>query len=401
MGNKLYDRRDPNSLIDASITSIPTYLKSYLKGDPVTKFDPYRFMGYTDRDPQLNYYFRKRACCSNNRPVSFTLPTIVSGSKKIEDGKEVTLYKPDINGNEVKATTLRFKVFTDQEYAQGDVCKLDDMNYKKTSASEINPQCDSFYDAFCASVHEKRTASHPQKSESLERSYGLYNGNDVRDPIINPTMSFNEFEDCNCQNSIFIKEPEFKSLKDTNGNALLDKNETPQLADNNCKSNVNDQKSYVKSKQNDRPVCINIRSVDIVSLGPGALMTSNQTCNINTNDSKDPLCLNTSQTDIGKADATSDILLSQKCVVGSGGSSGGSGGSSGGSGGGSGSGSGSKPSPAPKTGISAYLTTTNLLIFGGIAIGIFILIIIIVVVKKRKKKMALNANAGPSSDYYD
>jgi len=168
MGNKLIDKEDTNSLIGNEKTSIPTYLTSYLKGDPAKGFDPYRFMGYTERDPQLNYYFRKRACCSNNRPVSFSLPTIVNNEGK-----------PDINGNAVKATTLRFKVFTDQEYAQGDVCKIGPRDYKKTSAGQINPQCDSFYDAFCSSVHEKRKASHPQKSEMLQRSYGLYNENDV------------------------------------------------------------------------------------------------------------------------------------------------------------------------------------------------------------------------------
>jgi hypothetical protein len=383
MGNKLIDREDPNSLIGDEKTSIPRYLKSYLKGDPATGFDPYRFMGYTDRDPQLNYYFRKRACCSNNRPVSFSLPSIVDDTGK-----------PDINGNTVKATTLRFKVFTDQEYAQGDVCKIGSRDYKKTSAGQINPQCDSFYDAFCNSVHEKRSAAHPGKSELLKRSYGLYNENTERDWQVNPTMSFNEFEDCNCLSSIFVKEPEFKKLKDGTGQPLLDKNETPQLADNNCKSNVNDQKSYVKSKQNDRPVCINIASID-TNVMKNSTAAITQTCNIP--GGQDPLCLNTGQANVGKSDASSDATISQKCGKGptSGPSSGPSSGPT--------SGSGSKPSPAPapKTGISKYLTTTNLLIFGGIGIGIFVLIIIIIIVKKRKNKMALTTNAGPSSDYYD
>ena len=172
-------------------------------------------------------FYQKRACCNNNTPIRFSLPSI---------GKN------DKDQNVIVPTVLETKIFTDDEFKDPNVCKFDDADFKKTDQKNENQGCNFFYGKFCNSIYDSRSVG---TSDQLIKYYGPYENNDEKS--LENKLPLNEFRDCNCLNSKYIRDPYYeKELGKENTSLNIDS--LAQNADKRCFNNVvkGIQKAYTR-----------------------------------------------------------------------------------------------------------------------------------------------------------
>jgi len=172
--------------------------------------------------------FKKRACCLKNNIVVASLPSAV-------DGK-------------VYPTQVNIKVFPTENDITDAACTFpgDSGSYKDTltrrdqGGKPSSNICKNFYNNYCNKVYDLRK----DNEYNIHRSYGSFVdlASENADPNLRAAGVGNPFVDCNCANSIYIKEK--LDIVGAGGGSVPDPKIIVQSNDTRCGSNLS-QQSYI------------------------------------------------------------------------------------------------------------------------------------------------------------
>ena len=206
---------------------------------------------------------KKRACCRNTIEVPISLPSYDSISGK--------LYP----------TVINIKVFNDKSQITERACTFENndkflqTNNTAGSGYESGETCSNFYRTFCNSVYDSRR----DYTDLYARSYGKQ---EYLDELgLNKTLADlhvgNQYLDCGCLNSIYIKSPQLFTYDD-------DALKPTQLAQNKDKfcldksPNTTFIENY--SKLQSLNICVNSVTLDKSSIA--GYVGVSQNCSANT-----------------------------------------------------------------------------------------------------------------------
>ena len=249
-------------------------LGNYIKDFMINKYE------YGSEEHFKNF-LKKRACCRQNVNVPISLPSVILENvitvDNDESGKKIIIPKG------IYPSKINIPVFKDKNEMTKEACTFENGNdYIPTNSGagilwKGGLSCNDFYSKFCKKVYDKRSATYDRE---YDKSYGIYpdNVNNNPDPLIKLSVG-NEFQECNCLNSPFIKnkKPESTySLQATQMAQTFDKRcawKTPEL-------------SYIESydKQDKLNLCINELNVGKLNQAEQSNLGINQNCSSTSND---------------------------------------------------------------------------------------------------------------------
>jgi hypothetical protein len=256
MGNAFIDPRNPNKFRDD--TTLSQFMKNVM-------LNQYKFMG--SNDDFANNYYKKKACCMRSKDVPIGLPSFDPTTKKI-----VT-------------TVLNLNVLNDAQFQDlRNTCNINGAAFNREfdSVSRVqvsNPTCDAFYDRYCGAVWAQRNAVDTGDA----KFYGPYNDIPPNDP--NPLKKGNQFKDCNCLNSAFMKVP---NLRVESTNIPQDLQVFAQTLDKSCSDPGFSSIVYIKNYVQNSGGCVNKITVDgiLADTKYPALYKHNRKCTITPDDIK-------------------------------------------------------------------------------------------------------------------
>ena len=213
-------------------------------------------------DPDFNGTLLKRACCTGQKKIPIALPGF--------DRQKIGF-----------STFASYVDFTNK------TCTFGQDDYKKPDGKNSAASCKPFYKKMCEKVYDSRK----NHFSSYNKAYGKFPDSDIKYIKNNE----NAFVDCNCENSLYVKE--FNNLKDkikkgTKSDLSSDADltgigENPaylaQNADSRCKSNVtkdNETKSWYEQYLKEDGFCLNIIAADEVKASDGGKINLEQSCNL-------------------------------------------------------------------------------------------------------------------------
>ncbi len=235
---------------------------------------------------KLKNILQKRACCTRQAVMTIALPIIDLNS---------------IGSNLIKPgyTPIKIRVFEDSEFnTNPNTCKF----YVQNSPNEQNKVsylqnftaqnlndvavCSALYQSgsvnlgLCKKIKDENKQLYADPSQ---QSYGYYatDRNVISD---NSLDSYNNYTDCNCENSILrdITLPAINGLTNLNHKEVF-----VQSADNYCTTCSTNGRCYVYAKLVTNSVCINIADIKDTIAENSSSITNIQKCSVN-NEFLDP-----------------------------------------------------------------------------------------------------------------
>jgi len=285
---------------------------------------------------------KKRACCRNTIEVPISLPSYDSISGK--------LYP----------TVINIKVFDTKSHITASACTFENNEEFRLFNSELGSNyqsggtCSNFYKTFCDSVYDGRR----DYTDLYAKSYGKQEYLDELglDKSLIDLRVGNQYIDCGCLNSIYVKSPEL-----FNYNGALEDTQLAQNKDKFC-LDKSPNTTFIEhySKLQSLNICVNSVTVDKSAIAGHVGVSQN--CSANTIGK--PLPSKTDSNPPPKTDSNpppkTDSNPPPKPP----------------------SNPPSNPDSNPSSNLSSFLTfiMSNKKILGGISVGIFILVIILIFV---------------------
>jgi hypothetical protein len=232
---------------------------------------------------KLKNVLRKRACCTRQTVMNVALPIIdlnASGSNVIKPG-----YSP-----------VNIRVFRENEFnINPNACKLLDeskpnepvgIDYLQTFSTDnfnLAPGCSSLYPSgginlgLCKKIKIENMKTY--NNDPLQSAYGYY----ASDRLVqseNSIDTYNNYTDCNCENSILrdVKLPSTLGYTNINNREVF-----VQSNDSYCFSCSSNGRCFVSSKVASNTVCINIAEVKESIAESSGSINNIQTCEANNN----------------------------------------------------------------------------------------------------------------------
>ncbi len=291
MGNIVSDPNDNQLILNSRLKNI---ISDWAKND----YDAGLSWGKISRDGttaiKIKNVLRKRACCTRQTVMNVALPIIdlnMGGSNLIKPG-----YTP-----------VNIRVFSATEFNTnpGACLLMDESNpsdpspedyYQNFSADDLNLRngCISLYQSgatnlgLCKKIKEENRNTY--NNDPLQSAYGYYasDRNVISDNSID---SYNNYTDCNCENSILRDVP-----IDVLGYSNISNREVfVQSNDSYCFSCSTNGRCFVYAKVSTTSLCINISNIKESIAENSSNITNIQSCNTdtsltnpNTDDSSNP-----------------------------------------------------------------------------------------------------------------
>ena len=254
MGNAFIDPKNPNKFREDN--ELSRFMKNFI-------LNQYKFMNVNE--DYGNKFYQKKACCLRNKDVPIGLPTYDPSTKKI-----VT-------------TVLNLNVFNDQQFQDlKNTCNMNGASFARefdpVSRVQIsNPTCDAFYDKYCGAVWSTRSKVDTGEAQF----YGPYD--DIPPTEANPLRKGNQFKDCNCLNSSFMRLPNVKVDTTT---IAQDPQVFAQTLDKRCYDPGFSSVVYIKNYVQNSGGCVNKITVDgiLADTKYPALYKHNRKCAITPDD---------------------------------------------------------------------------------------------------------------------
>jgi len=207
--------------------------------------------------------FKKRSCCRahNGIPgnVTISLPTITDDNGNINS-----------DGTKIKSQTISIPGVPVASCSIATSSTSGSINFLRADNTSNNPQCTGFYQDFCDNVFNNRDASYTAPNDKY---YGPYYRNT---PATSPTKTTNIYEDCNCLNNQYFRDPIILNALQISNTAGIDPEVMAQNADTQCTGNISSLVSYIESNNVKPQFCANFIAVQNSTL---INSVPSQTCN--------------------------------------------------------------------------------------------------------------------------
>lgn len=237
-----------------------------------------------NKDYIIKELLKKRSCCTRNNNIIIALPIIendtvnpgyypvnikVFGSENDDNDKFITNSK--INCLLVNKTPYDDLSDNPISYYQSP--------FDKKQTSSANSACTAIYTNrnsglnLCNSIKNERTINY--SDDISKQSYGYYA--DLSQNLV----LYNNYNDCNCQNSILKNIPvEISSGVPNKPNVNMDEM-LAQSIDYYCTSCLQEGKCYIPSYQVSESLCINLSNISNSVAENNSNIVNNQSCNNN------------------------------------------------------------------------------------------------------------------------
>lgn len=276
MGNIVSDPNDYNLYAG-------TELKKIIEKWAASEYDAGLSWGKIDfhgTPLKIKNLLKKRACCTRQKIMNIALPTV-----------DLNLYGP----NSIKEgyTAFKVRVFNDDAFKDPKTCLFVDESlpnddsqvsyYQDTLIGNAgaNPKCKSIYErggvnlGLCEKVKAERISNYGGRP--AQSAYGFYATNPkvLRD---NSLETYNNYTDCNCQNSILrdIQLPKLLGFDNLNSVDTF-----VQSNDSYCSKCSGEGTCYISSLQKVSSLCINISEVQNSIVENASNLQNIQTCSLN------------------------------------------------------------------------------------------------------------------------
>ncbi len=280
MGNIVSDPLDKQLILNSRLRDIIT---DWAKTD----YDAGLSWGKTNLSNEtinLKNVLRKRACCTRQTVMNVALP-IVDINSTTPSG----VIKPGY-------TPVKIRVFEDGELTSTPAsCSFLD----ESQPNEINKfsylrneNCSALYQSggtnlgLCNKIKKENMSTY--KKDPAQSAYGFYAA-DRKVVGDNSLDNYNNYTDCNCENSILrdVPLPAVLGFQNINNREVF-----VQSNDSYCSACASNGKCYVSSRQAVNTLCINIAEIQNSLVEGASNLTNIQTCNANNTggqtDLKDP-----------------------------------------------------------------------------------------------------------------
>jgi hypothetical protein len=281
MGNIVSDPLDNKLILNSRLRHIIT---NWAKTD----YDAGLSWGktnFSDETINLKNILRKRACCTRQTVMNLALP-IVDINSTASSG----VVKPGY-------TPVKIRVFEDDELNSNlnacifyDESKPNDerkvsylQQFTSNGINNINASCSSLYQSggnnlgLCKKIKTENMITY--KNDPAKSAYGYF-ASDRKVISENSLDNYNNYTDCNCENSILrdVPLPIILGFSNINNREVF-----VQSNDSYCSSCSSNGRCYVSSRQAVNTLCINIAEVK-ESIAENASNINNiQTCEANNN----------------------------------------------------------------------------------------------------------------------
>jgi len=275
MGNIVSDPNDYNLYAG-------TELKKVIEKWAVNKYDAGLSWGKIDihgTPIKINNLLKKRACCTRQKIMNIALPTVdlnVYGPNSIKDGY----------------TVFKVRVFEDNDFKDPKTCLFIDESlpndkslvsyYQDTLIGNAgaNPKCKSLYErggvnlALCEKIKAERISNYGGRPAQSAYGYYATNTKVLKD---NSLDSYNNYTDCNCQNSILrdIRLPKLLGFDNLNSLETF-----VQSNDAYCSKCGGEGTCFISSLQRVNSLCINISEVQNALIENASNLQNIQTCSL-------------------------------------------------------------------------------------------------------------------------
>ncbi len=237
-------------------------------------------LSYGQADYKLKNILQKRACCTRNNNMIIALPNvdIQNIDEPIKDGYYPVYINAFDNDKDINSTNCMFVNESTPNNSQEQL-------YYQTEITKVGhsaiPACTTLYTSgssnlnLCGSIKEERRLTY--NNDISQTAYGYYA---IRPDAIKTLNSYNNYTDCNCQNSIL---KDMSNIVQKVGAPNVGLPETlAQSNDSYCTDCLTAGKCYIPSYQRISSLCINMSSITDAVAENNSNIINNQECSTNT-----------------------------------------------------------------------------------------------------------------------